>query len=92
MIYDRVLARRPEWAGRIRIVEKSLFVGNPPVVVPQGLDPELRQKVLTILLSMQEDPAGKQALRKLDYDRFTMPDEALYKPLEPVWQAVRGLL
>lgn len=92
MIYDRVLDRRPEWAGRVRIVEKSLFVGNPPVVVPQGLDPILRQKVSAILLSMHEDPAGKQVLRRLDYDRFVMPDEALYKPLEPVWQNVRGLL
>ena len=92
MIYDRVLARRPEWAGRVQIVEKSLTVGNPPVVVPQGLDSALRQKVLAILLSMHEDPVGKQALRKLDYDRFTTPDEDLYKPLDPVWQAVRGLL
>lgn len=92
MIYDRVLARHPEWVGRVRIVEKSLSVGNPPVVVPQGLDPALRQQVLAILLSMQEDPAGKQALQRLDYDRFTMPDQALYQPLEPVWQAVRELL
>lgn len=92
MIYDRVLASRPEWVGRVRIVEKSLLVGNPPVVVPQGLDPALRQKVATILLSMQEDPIGRQALQKLDYDRFTAPDEVLYRPLEPIWQAVRGQL
>ena len=92
MIYDRVLARRPEWAGRVRVVEKSLAVGNPPVVVPLGLDSALRQQVLEMLLSMDKDPAGKQALRRLDYDRFVMPDEALYRPLEPIWQAVRSLL
>ena len=92
MIYDRVLARRPEWANRVRIVERSLFVGNPPVVVPQGLELALRQKVLAILLAMHEDPTGQQALKRLDYDRFTLPDEALYQPLEPVWQAVRGIL
>ena len=92
MIYDRVLANHPEWSGRVRIIEKSLEVGNPPVVIPQGLDSTLRQKVLHILVSMQEDPAGRQALRRLDYDRFTMPDEALYRPLEPVWQAVRDQL
>jgi phosphonate transport system substrate-binding protein len=78
--------------GRVRIIEKSLAVGNPPVVVPQGLDSALRLRVLSILLSMHEDPTGKQALRRLDYDRFTMPDEALYRPLEPVWQVVRELL
>jgi phosphonate transport system substrate-binding protein len=92
MIYDRVLARHPEWAGRVRVVEKSLTVGNPPVVVPQGLDTALRQKVAAILFSMQDDPAGKKALQRLDYDRFTVPDEALYKPLEPIWQAVREQL
>lgn len=92
MIYDRVLLRHPEWANRVRVVDKSLSVGNPPVVVPKGIDPALRQKVLSILLSMHSDTAGRQALKRLDYDRFIETDETLYHPLIPVWQAVRGLL
>ncbi len=92
MIYDRVLAQRPEWAGKVRIIEKSLTVGNPPVVVPQGLDAALRQKVQAILLQMHEDPAGREALRRLDYDRFVLPEPELYESLKPIWQAVRGLL
>jgi len=92
MIYDRILAQRPEWAGKVRIIEKSLTVGNPPVVVPQGLDAELKQKVQAILLHMHEDPVGREALRRLDYDRFILPEPELYEPIKPIWQAVRGLL
>ena len=92
MIYDRILAQRPEWAGKVRIVEKSLSVGNPPVVVPQGLDPGLKEKVQAILLKMHEDPNGKEALRRLDYDRFILPEPELYEAIKPIWQAVRGLL
>ncbi len=92
MIYDRILAQRPEWAGKVRIIEKSLAVGNPPVVVPQGLDAALKQKVQAILLKMHEDPVGREALRRLDYDRFVLPEPELYEPLKPIWQAVRGLL
>ena len=92
MIYDRILAQRPEWTGKVRVIEKSLAVGNPPVVVPQGLDAELKQKVQAILLKMHEDPAGKEALRRLDYDRFILPQPELYEPIKPIWQAVRGLL
>lgn len=92
MIYDRILAQRPEWAGKVRIIEKSLTVGNPPVVVPQGLDAELKKKVQAILLHMHEDPVGREALRRLDYDRFILPEPELYEPIKPIWQAVRGLL
>lgn len=92
MIYDRILAQRPDWAGKVRIIEKSLAVGNPPVVVPQGLDSEMKQKLRTILLQMHADPAGKEALRRLDYDRFILPRPDLYDPIKPIWQAVRGLL
>jgi phosphonate transport system substrate-binding protein len=92
MIYDRILAQRPEWAGKVRIIEKSLAVGNPPVVVPQGLDAALRQKVQAILLHMHEDPIGREALRRLDYDRFILPEPELYEPIKPIWQAVRVLL
>jgi phosphonate transport system substrate-binding protein len=92
MIYDRILVQRPEWAGKVRIVEKSLVVGNPPVVVPQGLDAALKQQLQTILLQMHEDPAGKAALGRLDYDRFILPEAELYEPIKPIWQAVRGLL
>ena len=92
MIYDRILAQRPEWAGKVRVIEKSLAVGNPPVVVPQGLDAELKQKVQAILLQMHEDEAGKAALRRLDYDRFILPQPELYEPIQPIWQAVRGLI
>ena len=92
MIYDRILAQRPEWASKVRVIEKSLSVGNPPVVVPQGLDVALKQKVQDILLKMHEDSIGKEALRRLDYDRFILPQPELYEPLKPIWQAVRGLI
>ena len=92
MIYDRILIQRPEWAGKVRVIEKSLSVGNPPVVVPHGLDVELKQQVQTILFNMHEDPAGREALRRLDYDRFIPPEPGLYEPLKSIWQAVRGLL
>lgn len=92
MIYDRILAQRPEWAGKVRIIERSLSVGNPPVVVPQGLDVALKQKIQDILLQMHEDSIGKEALRRLDYDRFILPQPELYEPLKPIWQAVRGLI
>lgn len=92
MIFDRVIAKHPDWKSRVKIIEKSVSVGNPPVVVPQGLDPELREKILALLLGMHLDSPGKEALGRLDFDRFILPEDGWYQPIAPMWQAVRGLM
>jgi len=92
MIYDRATEINPSVAKRTKIVDRSLFVGNPPVVIAPGTDPLLKKQLLDILFAMHETASGKKVLASLTYDRFTPPDESLYRELQNVWNLVREKL
>ncbi|MFL9824687.1 PhnD/SsuA/transferrin family substrate-binding protein [Rhodoplanes sp. SY1] len=61
-----------------RIVAQSEAYGFPPLVYRVGVDPALRERMATALLTMDSDPDGRRLLAELMLDRFTTPDPALY--------------
>ncbi len=79
LIFDALLKQEDSFAGRLRIVEISEEFGMPPVVVPPGVSPELKRKLLKVLLSMEHDPAGKKVLSSLGMDGFALPEPELYR-------------
>ena len=92
MIFDNAIAKKPELAKRLKVIERSFSVGNPPVVVSSHTDLQLRGHLKQILFSMDQTEAGKIALQSLTYDRFVQPNESAYAELKTVWLTVRGRL
>lgn len=92
MIYENAAERNPQIAKRLKIIDRSFEVGNPPVVVSAHTDLILKKRLQAILLSMDQGAAGKAVLKSLMYDRFVKPDERAYAELKAVWLSVRGKL
>ena len=78
LIFDYLAKHNPALVQNIRIIEKSEPFGMPPVVVPRRLDPQLKAKLKSILLSLHQDAKGKQILDQLNIDRFVPGDSVNY--------------
>ncbi len=71
--------RNPDITERVRVLASSEAVGTPPVVVPRGLDPELMARLREVILGMDQDPEGRQALRQIMVDRFVPAKDRAYE-------------
>lgn len=92
MIFDRAVEKSAELGRQVVIIDRSLSVGNPPVVVNPYVDTALKQRLQTLLLTMHEDERGQNALTALAYDKLVAPDNADYAHLKNVWLSVREKL
>ena len=81
IVYDQMATENPSILKKIRILAKSPFFGNPPLVVHPDMDKSLRSAVLSILLNMHVDGRGKPILDKLQIERFVIPEKGLYDNL-----------
>lgn len=79
LVFDFAVQRDPALLEKVRIIRKSEAYGIPPVVVGPAVRPQLRSRLIEILLGMQDDPEGQAALQALGYDRFVKVDETLYQ-------------
>ena len=74
LVYNQMVEENPSILQKVKILTKSGPFGIPPVVAHPNLDPKLRQAILSILLNMHEDAQGKLILKKLQIDRFVIPE------------------
>lgn len=81
LVYDFMLANAPRYGTDTRVIQRSESWGNPPVVVHPRIDPDLRDKLKQVFLTMHEDPLGRSALASLMIDRFIPTDESAYDPV-----------
>lgn len=89
-VLRHLLARDPDLARRIRVLQRSPPYGAMPVVVSTGLDPSTRSRLREALLAIAEDAEGAAALGVLGIDRFeTLPSPRLYDGAERVMEALR---
>lgn len=92
MIFDHAVQKEPNLAAKTKIIDKSIFVGNPPVVVNPALDAALKQRVQMLILAMHEDAFGQKALHALSYDKFITPDDQDYAKLKSIWLSLKEKL
>ena len=78
IVYDYMLANGSPYALQTRIIKRSPSFGIPPVVVPPGIDPELKETLLGIFLAMHEDPEGRKILADMRIERFVEVPDANY--------------
>lgn len=93
LIWDYLDTTNPELTAETRVIETSGPYGMPPVVVRPGLDPELKERLRHLLLSMHEDDRGKEILEGMMVDRFVAIDDSAYDSIREMrsWLAGRGM-
>lgn len=82
LIYDYISKKSPEKVKNIRIIEKSEYMGIPPVVTSMGIDKELKKKLEGIFLNIHNDSLGKIILNELMIDKFVVTSDTLYNKLD----------
>ncbi len=88
LIFDYVKVHEPRQVDNIKIVEVSPPFGNPPVVVSSRLDPEKKQKLKNLFLTMHEDPQTRDMLEVLLIDRFIEGKDSDYDPIREMSEAL----
>jgi phosphonate transport system substrate-binding protein len=68
----------PALTSATRVVCKWGPYGIPPLVASGMISLDLKDRVRKILLTMNEDPKGRQILKNLLIDRFIIPEEKWY--------------
>ncbi len=87
LIWEYANKTSPKFTSMTRIILKSPPYGIPPVVVPKGLDPALKDRLRKIFLEAHTDPKGAEILKKMYIDRFVMIDDKAYDSIREmkVW-------
>ncbi len=91
LVYQFAVAREPWLGQRTRVIQRSAPFGIPPVVTSPQVRPQVRAELQTILLEMDADPAGRQALQALDVDRFVLISDAAYDSVRDLETQVERL-
>ncbi|MFV0665821.1 phosphate/phosphite/phosphonate ABC transporter substrate-binding protein [Denitromonas sp.] len=75
IVYDFMLTTHSPYAQETKIIHRSPQFGIPPVVVPSGLSPFLKNAMREVFLTMHTDSAGKRILDAMKIDKFIeVPD------------------
>lgn len=90
LVYEFLEAGGSPLIESLRVIERLGPYGIPPVVVHPDIDPDLRAGLLTVLLGMSADAAGRAALARLRIDRFVEIDPAAYQSLRAIAAEMRG--
>ncbi|MHB8088327.1 MAG: substrate-binding domain-containing protein [Anaerolineaceae bacterium] len=78
LVYEYAVARNPDLALKVRVIHRSPPFGIPPVVVSLKLDPNLKQELQKVLLSMHDTAEGRVALESIGVEKFVMIDDHAY--------------
>jgi phosphonate transport system substrate-binding protein len=75
IVYDFMVATGSPYTKQTKIIHRSPQFGIPPVVVPPGISPLLKESLRSIFLEMHDDPEGKKILEGMKIQRFVeVPD------------------
>lgn len=78
LVYEYLLSNSPQAVENVKIIHRSPPLPAPPIVVSRNMKPELKERILTVLLNMDKDKEGYKILRKLGIDEFIKGDDFEY--------------
>lgn len=78
LVFDEMAKQSPSLPERLRVIERSPPLGNPPVIVHPKLDEELKRRLQESLLGLWKDPDAAPLLRRMGIERFVEGDPAAY--------------
>ncbi|MBX3665442.1 MAG: PhnD/SsuA/transferrin family substrate-binding protein [Burkholderiales bacterium] len=90
-VLEAEIARRPELAGTLRVIDTLGPSPMPPWVAHRSLDPALRADIRGALLAMHGDPAGGRILAQWGIARFIAVDDAHYDPIRDMARQAAGI-
>lgn len=80
--WDRVSARRPEIAAKLKRIWTSPLIPSDPMLWRKDLDPEVKRKVKAFFLAYgKSDARQKEVLAKLNYSAFVESNNDQLKPI-----------
>ncbi len=88
LIYEYIKKHQPELIENIRIIEKTIPGGIPPVVNSLLLDRKLREDIQQFFLQMHEQESTRAILDELLIDKFVIASDSLYDGLRDIQSAL----
>ncbi|HCB49053.1 MAG TPA: phosphate ABC transporter substrate-binding protein [Chloroflexi bacterium] len=90
-VLDHELARRPNLAHQLQVIESFGPSPIPPWVISLKLPKDLRWQLRELLLDMHIDPGGRAALASGHLSRFVTATDTAYQMIRDVSQAARSV-
>lgn len=90
LIYDYLQGTNPSLVARTRVIHRSPPFGAQPVAVPKNLDQAITRALRDLFLGLDQDPGGREILKKLGVDRFIRGDDSLYNSIRTMLRVVEG--
>jgi phosphonate transport system substrate-binding protein len=78
LIWEYENIKEPKWTAQTKIIYRSAPCGIPPVVVLPTIDHKLKEKLRSAFLNMHKDPRGREILKRVLIDRFTVIEDSAY--------------
>jgi len=90
IVFDQLVGKSPKIASELKVVESHGPFPITPVVVRKNVREEVKVALRKTLLSMGEDAEGKEVLRGLALDGFTLVKDSFYDPIREMVAFVKG--
>lgn len=89
-LLDVLFQREPSLRKRLRIVESLGPSPIPPLVIARELEPALKKRIRSTLLTIHSDPQAAHELRKGQISRFVPVTDADYQPIRAMFELVQN--
>jgi phosphonate transport system substrate-binding protein len=90
LIWEYLNRTKPALTSMTRIIDISEPYGIPPLVVRKDLSPELKKRLLKVLLAMPDTAAGREILAGMMIDRFVPGDDSNYDSIRAINRWIAG--
>jgi phosphonate transport system substrate-binding protein len=91
-VYDRLVKNDPSIAQELDIIAKSVKVPETTLCMRNEISPELRDKLVEILLQMDKTPEGIDVLKQIKARSFIKAQKNNYAAIEEMAVKVLGNL
>lgn len=81
ILFDMLLDLQNEDAIQIQIVEKGPWAGAPPIVVSNKTDNKLKDQIKELILTLDDNPRGRQILKELKIEEYVPINRENYEPI-----------
>ena len=78
LIFEDMKRLKDPAVDKVRVIHVSPPYGIPPIVVSPDTDKSQKQLMLSTLLKMKDDPAGREILKELHIKKFILTDPSIY--------------
>ena len=78
LIWEYLNVKEPEWTSQTKIIYRSAPCAIPPLVVSPDINQELKEKLRSAFLNMHNERRGREILKKVLIDRFTVVEDSAY--------------